>query len=104
MIRRPPRSTLFPYTTLFRSGQGATFNNTGTFDVAGDTNFLSNLGGAATINNTGTLQKSGGTGSTPLGPAFNNNSTLNVHSGTVRFFSGGDNHGTFTAAAAAPLD
>src|SRR3712207_7238371 len=31
MIRRPPRSTLFPYTTLFRSrrggqGQGQTFN------------------------------------------------------------------------------
>src|SRR3712207_7340371 len=24
MIRRPPRSTLFPYTTLFRSGHGAT--------------------------------------------------------------------------------
>src|ERR1039457_7621372 len=23
MIRRPPRSTLFPYTTLFRSGSGA---------------------------------------------------------------------------------
>src|SRR3712207_7008610 len=23
MIRRPPRSTLFPYTTLFRSGQDA---------------------------------------------------------------------------------
>src|SRR3712207_9309336 len=23
MIRRPPRSTLFPYTTLFRSGEGA---------------------------------------------------------------------------------
>src|SRR3712207_8919198 len=23
MIRRPPRSTLFPYTTLFRSGMGA---------------------------------------------------------------------------------
>src|SRR3712207_8446451 len=23
MIRRPPRSTLFPYTTLFRSGQSA---------------------------------------------------------------------------------
>src|SRR2546430_8312568 len=35
MIRRPPRSTLFPYTTLFRSGQGtlnltaaASFTNT----------------------------------------------------------------------------
>src|SRR5256885_5205204 len=25
MIRRPPRSTLFPYTTLFRSGCGASF-------------------------------------------------------------------------------
>src|SRR2546422_5555038 len=24
MIRRPPRSTLFPYTTLFRSPEGAT--------------------------------------------------------------------------------
>src|SRR3712207_7024268 len=23
MIRRPPRSTLFPYTTLFRSGEGS---------------------------------------------------------------------------------
>src|SRR2546430_10427694 len=28
MIRRPPRSTLFPYTTLFRSGvAGTTFND-----------------------------------------------------------------------------
>src|SRR5260370_31709719 len=27
MIRRPPRSTLFPYTTLFRSGYG--FDNNG---------------------------------------------------------------------------
>src|SRR5689334_25297440 len=26
MIRRPPRSTLFPYTTLFRSHQQATTN------------------------------------------------------------------------------
>src|SRR5258708_14128985 len=25
MIRRPPRSTLFPYTTLFRSGSGFRF-------------------------------------------------------------------------------
>src|SRR5258706_7504411 len=26
MIRRPPRSTLFPYTTLFRSGHGGHHN------------------------------------------------------------------------------
>src|SRR2546430_15200529 len=25
MIRRPPRSTLFPYTTLFRSGKGVVY-------------------------------------------------------------------------------
>src|SRR3712207_7200765 len=28
MIRRPPRSTLFPYTTLFRSEAGALSDNT----------------------------------------------------------------------------
>src|SRR2546430_3194655 len=30
MIRRPPRSTLFPYTTLFRSAQGV---KTATYDA-----------------------------------------------------------------------
>src|SRR2546426_2978803 len=29
MIRRPPRSTLFPYTTLFRSDQGKQFADDG---------------------------------------------------------------------------
>src|SRR2546422_7079074 len=28
MIRRPPRSTLFPYTTLFRSAKGSTYAST----------------------------------------------------------------------------
>src|SRR5688572_31914817 len=27
MIRRPPRSTLFPYTTLFRSSEGVTLSD-----------------------------------------------------------------------------
>src|SRR2546427_8289621 len=31
MIRRPPRSTLFPYTTLFRSDQGLDASAAGTF-------------------------------------------------------------------------
>src|SRR3712207_8632620 len=44
MIRRPPRSTLFPYTTLFRSDLGAVGHRTahldqvavvGTLDIAG---------------------------------------------------------------------
>src|SRR5687768_18070107 len=34
MIRRPPRSTLFPYTTLFRSGDDGQAVLTGTFDAS----------------------------------------------------------------------
>src|SRR5260370_1159954 len=33
MIRRPPRSTLFPYTTLFRSGVGVTLTVSGEVKV-----------------------------------------------------------------------
>src|SRR5256885_11903225 len=33
MIRRPPRSTLFPYTTLFRSMQAVAFTQTGPPEV-----------------------------------------------------------------------
>src|SRR3989442_4359729 len=37
MIRRPPRSTLFPYTTLFRSlGDGPELRRLGDLDVGGD--------------------------------------------------------------------
>ena len=32
MIRRPPRSTLFPYTTLFRSGESNTYFAVGDHD------------------------------------------------------------------------
>ena len=52
MIRRPPRSTLFPYTTLFRSdllwmvigGFGSNFSRVFTIDVTtGETTFIANL-------------------------------------------------------------
>src|SRR3712207_8187075 len=33
MIRRPPRSTLFPYTTLFRSRHAAPFHGAGLEDI-----------------------------------------------------------------------
>ena len=36
MIRRPPRSTLFPYTTLFRSGVGGGGGGGGGGDGNGD--------------------------------------------------------------------
>src|SRR2546425_8740681 len=35
MIRRPPRSTLFPYTTLFRSVFGPSLDPNGQFEVVG---------------------------------------------------------------------
>src|SRR5687767_15382179 len=34
MIRRPPRSTLFPYTTLFRSSYLCTYNTDAPVDIA----------------------------------------------------------------------
>src|SRR2546430_4203181 len=44
MIRRPPRSTLFPYTTLFRS-----FNITRSGRVPGWVNFVLGLFGAIAV-------------------------------------------------------
>src|SRR3712207_8926502 len=35
MIRRPPRSTLFPYTTLFRSSEGSCTLETSTLTIRG---------------------------------------------------------------------
>src|SRR5260370_8241522 len=37
MIRRPPRSTLFPYTTLFRSLKQEVYQSRGGSDPAGNT-------------------------------------------------------------------
>src|SRR5690348_17434413 len=44
MIRRPPRSTLFPYTTLFRSGEGPV-----NFTLDQDTELRSPAEGNATV-------------------------------------------------------
>src|SRR3712207_7364221 len=51
MIRRPPRSTLFPYTTLFRSigaGQGDV-SRALTFEPAGDRGMFWSVIGATTL-------------------------------------------------------
>src|SRR2546422_7503769 len=87
MIRRPPRSTLFPYTTLFRSAFGVMnlnggtlygdFTNSGTINWTGGLISANNiaiasggglnmagsadmtLNGGATLNNAGTVNWSG---------------------------------------------
>src|SRR5260370_10905381 len=45
MIRRPPRSTLFPYTTLFRSGREAVQQMVSRFEMV---RFAASLGGIET--------------------------------------------------------
>src|SRR5256886_16594604 len=47
MIRRPPRSTLFPYTTLFRSGKFGNAVQVGLQDDAGLAGFVVVPGSAA---------------------------------------------------------
>src|SRR3712207_8756824 len=59
MIRRPPRSTLFPYTTLFRSDGSHTV-------ILTFTNPLASVGSAAVTGETGTPMASGA-----MGPAAN---------------------------------
>src|SRR2546426_8169927 len=53
MIRRPPRSTLFPYTTLFRSVAGATHALTAYFPSHG----LGVLGGSVYLVDYGDLDR-----------------------------------------------
>src|SRR3989442_7805549 len=50
MIRRPPRSTLFPYTTLFRSGLTCSFTDQSTDPDGSVTNWQWNFGDGQTSN------------------------------------------------------
>src|SRR5258708_40074559 len=55
MIRRPPRSTLFPYTTLFRSHQSLVGPNGGTYQTANLINYagITNPGGIIVVGYSG---------------------------------------------------
>src|SRR5260221_3387378 len=71
MIRRPPRSTLFPYTTLFRSlvnsgGEGIARNGSGVWAFSGASNVLSKYTRVLTVSDvqrdgSGNIVASGGT-------------------------------------------
>src|SRR3712207_5275454 len=54
MIRRPPRSTLFPYTTLFRSGEGLFVT-----DVAGLHSGVNPVSGTFSVGASGRLIEGG---------------------------------------------
>src|SRR2546426_7684156 len=53
MIRRPPRSTLFPYTTLFRSIDAVSWNNAGMVTANLPTNGYIDLNNGTVLNNSG---------------------------------------------------
>src|SRR5258708_30548847 len=67
MIRRPPRSTLFPYTTLFRSNTTLNFSGGTQTITLGAANSISGAGsvvfggGTTTIDGSGTYNVTGGT-------------------------------------------
>src|SRR2546430_6662188 len=50
MIRRPPRSTLFPYTTLFRSGYGASVSGAWRLGRLRDNVVFQGIGGRGIAN------------------------------------------------------
>src|SRR5258708_29824571 len=58
MIRRPPRSTLFPYTTLFRSMYGAALSASSTMTIvpANSRRSLASASGARSEEHTSELQ------------------------------------------------
>src|SRR5258708_19589045 len=61
MIRRPPRSTLFPYTTLFRSVGGATLMNA-SFVTGANDNALGTTGNPFVVSPTVNRTLLGSTG------------------------------------------
>src|SRR5436309_6648307 len=89
MVPRPPRSTLFPYTTLFRSTGNVTSVGNTLMVTAGTANFNSNAISVASFN------LSGGTVSGSASLNVPSNGTLNWTNGIL----GGT--GTTTVAAGA---
>src|SRR5438094_5642963 len=82
MIRRPPRSTLFPYTTLFRSVHG---RQHGALRAAGE----GGIGGAAMKALFGTLlavaMMMAGCSSAPLAPPDRKSTRLNSSHRTISY-------------------
>src|SRR5204863_6513819 len=85
MIRRPPGSTLFPYTTLFRSGGTVTFNGANVASVGATLTVSGGTGRSEEhTNNCSDVEMSygGGSGKITTGQALSV-TTLNQSSGTL---------------------
>src|SRR5260370_30221114 len=96
MVRRPPRSALFPYTALFRS------INRGTFNITVDAGMLARWGFPASFDNEGSLIKTGGSGTAAIADTLTNANSVDLLSLTL-VLDGGTSSGTITRDAGTRL-
>jgi hypothetical protein len=82
---------------------GVIYNQAGAlFDIQSDT-VLNDDTGNEVFNNAGTLRKSGGSGTSTFNLRLNNAGTVEVQSGTMALYNGGNLGGQFTVSAGATL-
>ena len=93
------------YNPIIYLQNGATLNNSGTFDVQTDSTIANSGGTLPVFNNTGTFTKSASpnSGSTSIDIPFNNSGSVSVVTGTLQLSSGGTHTGTFNVPAGATL-
>jgi Bacterial Ig domain/Calx-beta domain/Lamin Tail Domain/RTX calcium-binding nonapeptide repeat (4 copies) len=104
-LLRNEGTIVFGGTANIRMGGNGLIENPGLFDVQTDSDIGNDFGGTSQIVNTGTFRKSVGAGVTDLGVPFDNDGTVQVETGTLRFNSGdGPNSSTGTFVVPAALD
>jgi uncharacterized repeat protein (TIGR01451 family) len=99
-------TTTWSGTGNINSGIGAVFTNSAgkTFAIQNDASLFYNLGGTqAVFNNLGSVVKSVATGVSTLTCVFNNDSLLDLQSGSVRLSAGGTSSGLYAVASGAVL-
>jgi hypothetical protein len=82
-------TTTWSSTGNFYFYNGATFNNSGTFDVQNNESISLQVGNTSAFNNSGTFTKSAGNTNSYSTVPFNNTGTVNVLTGTFNLNGGG---------------
>ncbi len=101
-------STIGPGDLLMQNG--ATINNSGTWDIQNDSFVFLYTGNSNTFNNSGTFQKSGGTGATissgvyGADGTFNNTGHVSALTGKFNINGGGAGNGSWDASSGAILN
>src|SRR5436309_5851622 len=98
MVPRPPRSTLFPYTTLFRSTGNVTSVGNTLMVTAGTANFNSNAISVASFNLSGGDRKSTRLNNSHVKRSYAGSSWIKEGTGTTTVAAGA----TFTLAGGQP--